>query len=140
LIAKALLAADPFPIWGSGEQTRNFTYVQDTVTGLMLLGSDDRDIPFDVFNVGTSNHIKVLDFVKEIFQAINWTPQKLNLQLDKPVGVASRASENSKIQDIFGWEPTISISEGLAQTISWYKKSGLLPKSLSELEEKLMAR
>lgn len=140
LIAKALLAADPFPIWGSGEQTRNFTYVQDTVTGLMLLGSDDRDIPFDVFNVGTSKHIKVLDFVKEIFQAINWTPEKLNLQLDKPVGVASRASENSKIQDIFGWEPTILISEGLAQTISWYRKSGLLPKSLSELEEKLMAR
>jgi len=140
LIAKALLAADPFPIWGSGEQTRNFTYVQDTVTGLMLLGSDDREIPFDVINIGTSNHIKVMDFVKEIFQEINWTPQKLDLQLDKPVGVASRASENTKIQEVFGWEPTIAISEGLARTISWYRNSGLLPKSLSELEKKLMAR
>ncbi len=140
LIAKALLKADPYPIWGSGQQTRNFTYVKDTVTGLLLLGSDKRDLAFDVFNVGTSKHVKVIDFVSEIFTKVGWEPKKLDLQLDKPVGVSSRASDNSKIQQVFGWEPAIPISVGLARTISWYKLSGLLPSSLKALEEKLLTR
>jgi UDP-glucuronate 4-epimerase len=110
------------------------------VTGLLLLGSDKRDLAFDVFNVGTSKHIKVIDFVSEIFTKVGWEPKKLDLQLDKPVGVSSRASNNSKIQQVFGWEPAISISVGLARTISWYKLSGLLPSSLKALEEKLLTR
>jgi UDP-glucose 4-epimerase len=140
LIAKALLKADPFPIWGSGEQTRNFTYVSDTVTGLLLLGSDARTINFDVFNIGTSDHVKVIDFVKEIFSNIGWEPNNLDLQFDKPVGVASRASDNTKIRENFGWQPSVSIKEGVSRTIEWYKKSGTLPKNLEELEARLMAR
>jgi len=140
LIAKALLNANPFPIWGSGQQTRNFTYVQDTVTGLLLLGSDERPVPFDVFNIGTSSHVRVIDFVEEIFRAINWKPEKYDLQLDKPVGVASRASNNSKMMEVFDWEPIVGIEIGIARTISWYQGSGLLPNSLEELEERLMAR
>jgi nucleoside-diphosphate-sugar epimerase len=140
LIAKGLLRADPYPIWGSGQQTRNFTYVSDTVTGLMLLGSDSRSMDFDVFNIGTSEHIKVIDFVNEIFENIGWRPEKLDLQLDKPVGVASRASNNLKMQETFEWEPTVSIKDGIARTIAWYIESGLLPKNLEELEERLIAR
>ena len=140
LIAKGLLKADPYPIWGSGQQTRNFTYVSDTVTGLLLLGADTRDINFDVFNIGTSDHVKVIDFVKQIFSDINWEPKSLDLQLDKPVGVASRASDNAKIKEVFGWEPTVSIADGVSRTIAWYKSSGLLPANLAELEERLMAR
>jgi nucleoside-diphosphate-sugar epimerase len=140
LIAKALLKADPYPIWGSGEQTRNFTYVADTVVGLLLLGSDSRDLSYDVFNIGTSNHIKVVDFVRQIFEQIGWSPKVLDRQLQKPVGVASRASNNSKILNAFGWEPSITIAEGVARTIDWYKTSGLIPKTLAELEDRLLAR
>ena len=140
LIAKALLKADPYPIWGNGEQTRNFTYVSDTVAGLLLLGCDQRELSFDVFNIGTSHHVKVIDFVKEIFLQIGWEPSRLDLQIDKPVGVASRASDNSKIKSIFGWEPSLKIPDGLARTIAWYENSGLVPESLEELERKLMSR
>ena len=128
LIAKALLKADPYPIWGNGEQTRNFTYVSDTVAGLLLLGCDQRELSFDVFNIGTS-HLQ-----------IGWEPSRLDLQIDKPVGVASRASDNSKIKSIFGWEPSLKIPDGLARTIAWYENSGLVPESLEELERKLMSR
>jgi UDP-glucose 4-epimerase len=140
LIAKALLKADPYPIWGSGQQTRNFTYVSDTVIGLLLLGSDNRAVEFDVFNIGTSEHVKVVDFVEEIFREIDWRPASMDFQLTKPVGVASRASDNSKIMSVFGWEPKVSIKEGVARTIAWYRSSGLLPHTLSELEERLLAR
>jgi nucleoside-diphosphate-sugar epimerase len=140
LIAKAILGADPYPVWGSGQQTRNFTYVSDTVTGLLFLGSDPRDVNFDVFNVGTSDHIKVIDFVEQIFREIDWQPKNFDFQLGKPSGVASRASDNSKIKEIFDWEPSVSITDGIARTISWYKKSGLIPATLAELEERLIAR
>ena len=140
LIAKALLKADPYPIWGSGQQTRNFTYVSDTVTGLLFLGSDSRSNDFDVFNIGTSDHVKVIDFVKQIFLEIGWYPGKIDFQLDKPIGVASRASDNTKIMKTFGWQPSVSIEVGLARSIAWYRDSGLLPNTLAELEERLMAR
>ena len=67
LIAKGLLKMDPFPIWGTGEQTRNFTYVADTVIGLLFLGADSRDLSFDAVNIGTSKHNTVLEFIEEIF-------------------------------------------------------------------------
>ena len=140
LIAKALLKAEPYPIWGSGEQTRNFTYVADTITGLLFLASDQRAVQFDVFNIGTSDHVKVIDFVSEIFEAIGWKPSEIKRELDKPVGVASRASDNLKIQQVFGWSPTVSISDGIKKTVDWYVNSGLLPVTLIDLEERLMAR
>lgn len=140
LIAKALLKADPYPIWGNGQQTRNFTHVADTALGLAFLGADESGPCFDVFNIGTSKHIKVIDFVKEIFRQTNWTPAKIDFQLDKPTGVASRASNNKKILDYFGWSPSIEIDEGLQRTITWYRSVGNKPKNLSELESRLVAR
>ena len=140
LIAKGLLRADPYPIWGTGQQTRNFTYVSDTVTGLLFLGYDQRRIEFDVFNIGTDKHVTVLEFVNQIFSLTNWKPKELNFQLDKPVGVSSRASDNTKIREIFDWEPSVPIVVGLEKTIEWYKSSGLLPRTLSELEKRLIVR
>ena len=140
LIAKALLKADPYPIWGNGEQTRNFTHVADTVLGLLLLGHDDSELIFDVFNIGTSSHVKVIDFVNEIFKQIEWKPGSINFQLDKPTGVASRASDNKKMLSRFGWEPKIDIPTGVSRTIHWYKSIKDRPLSLGELEKKLSSR
>jgi len=140
LIAKALLRADPYPIWGNGEQTRNFTHVSDTVLGLLFLGSDQSKLPFDVFNIGTSSHIKVIDFVSEIFNQLEWKPDSIEFQLDKPTGVASRASDNKKMLGSFGWEPKIDLPTGLSRTIHWYKSIKDRPLSLVDLEKKLSSR
>ena len=75
LIAKAAARLDPFPIWGDGLQTRNFTYVQDTITG-MALGGVLLD-GFDVINVGTENHYTILDLLEEIFRIVDWRPRSL---------------------------------------------------------------
>lgn len=140
LIAKALLQVDPYPIWGNGQQTRNFTHVADTALGLLFLGADEVGPYFDVFNIGTSEHIKVNDFVNEIFNQTNWMPKKIDYQLDKPTGVASRASNNEKIFDRFGWQPNIGISEGLGRTINWYRSLSNRPQNLDELEKRLSSR
>lgn len=140
LIGKALLNADPFPIWGNGQQTRNFTHVADTALGLLFLGSDESNPCFDVFNIGTSEHVKVIEFVEEIFNQINWRPKNIDFQLDKPTGVASRASGNAKIKSKFDWEPTIGIGQGLNRTISWYQSLETRAKNLDDLQQRLLAR
>jgi nucleoside-diphosphate-sugar epimerase len=140
LLAKADLQIDPFPVWGTGNQTRNFTHVSDTVMGLLLLGSDTSEKFFDVYNIGTSTHIPVMEFIHEIFNQIGWEPTEWNFQLDKPVGVGSRAADNSKIFKEFGWEPKLNIIDGIEKTLKWYRKSEIRAKSTKDFEEKLLAR
>lgn len=140
LIAKAILGADPFPIWGNGLQTRNFTHVQDTVRGLLLLGADPGQKAFDVFNIGSSTHTRVIDFVRVIFDELGFSPSQIDYQVDKPVGVASRASNNEKILQAFGWEPSISIADGVSRTIRWYRDKPDRPQTLAQLEDLLLSR
>lgn len=139
LIAKSILKMDPFEIWGNGEQTRNFTYVADTVAGL-ILGSQDLDKSFYSYNIGTSSHVTVNEFTKVIFTLLNWKPNKINHDLTKPAGVASRASNNQFISSKFGWEPSISIQEGLEQTINWYLSYENKAQSIEDLLIKLNSR
>ncbi len=140
LIAKADLKMDPFPVWGSGKQTRNFTHVSDTVKGLLCLGVDESIVDFDVYNVGTSNHVPVIDFIDEICRQLNWKPETWDFQLDKPVGVGSRASDNTKILKNFNWEPNLSIADGIRLTLEWYKNCEIRPRSQQDLETRLLAR
>jgi len=140
LIAKALLRIDPYPIWGSGLQTRNFTHVEDTVSGLLLLGADRRENRYDVFNVGSSTHHTVLEFVETVFDLIGWRPSEIDRQMDLPTGVANRASDNTKILDTFNWEPRIDLREGVARTIQWYETLPTRVNSVDELEQRLLSR
>src|SRR5262249_26438819 len=103
LIAKAVARLDPFPIWGDGLQTRNFTYVQDTVTGMAIAGATLAG--FEVVNIGTDLHHTIFDLVREIFSCLQWEPRKIQKQLDMPVGVNSRAADLSKCRDCLSWVP-----------------------------------
>jgi UDP-glucose 4-epimerase len=118
LIAKAVARWDPFPIWGNGLQTRNFTHVQDTSMGLALAGA--RLSGFDVINVGTDQHHTILQLLEEIFRAIGWEPAEIRTELDKPVGVKSRAADLTKSREQLGWAPRVSLAEGVRRTALWY--------------------
>jgi nucleoside-diphosphate-sugar epimerase len=143
LIAKALLRVDPYPIWGDGMQTRNFTYVSDTVRGLLLLGSRDEeadDEPFRAVNIGSSQHHTVKEFIETVFSDLGWTPNELELQTWRPVGVASRASDNAIMRSLFGWEPETPLAEGIQRTLAWYAGREDRPTTADQLEELLLAR
>ena len=68
--------------------------MQDTVTGIALGGAVLDG--FDVINVGTETHCTILDLLEEIFRVVDWRPKIIEKQLDKPVGVKSRAADISK--------------------------------------------
>jgi nucleoside-diphosphate-sugar epimerase len=118
LIAKAAAQLDPFPIWGDGLQTRNFTYVQDTITGMALSGAMLDG--FEVINVGTETHNTILDLLEEIFRVVGWRPKVIEKQLDKPVGVKSRAADIIKCREKLGWVPSHTLREGVERTTTLY--------------------
>jgi UDP-glucose 4-epimerase len=118
LIAKAAMRLDPFPIWGDGLQTRNFTYVKDTVRGMALGGAVLDD--FDVINVGTQEHHTILELLEEIFRVVGWRPAAIEKQLDKPVGVKSRAADVSKCRERLDWTPSYTLRDGVERTTAWY--------------------
>ena len=140
LIAKAALRLDPFPVWGTGGQVRNFTHVADTVTGLLLLGALQDSIPFRAVNVGSSSHCTIIEFLDLLFELLEWRPEMIQPEQWRAVGVASRASDNTLIRSIFDWEPSIGLEEGLERTLSWYLTRRDRPSTAESLEPLLLAR
>lgn len=119
LIAKAFIRQSPFEIWGDGEQTRGFTYVQDVVNGLVLACEHISD--GSAVNVGTSEYISMNMVAQEIFKAMDWHPQGGIAYLrDRPVGVLHRALDGSYAQKTTGWMPSVSLQEGIRKTVEWY--------------------
>lgn len=138
LIAKALARLDPYPIWGSGEQTRNFTYVGDTVMGLALSGACIEG-GFEPLNVGSSQHYRVIDLCEEIFRHLDWCPMDIYRELDRPVGVKSRAASQERCRERLGWVPHVGLAVGVARTVDWYRTQFSEEKK-RELETLLMER
>jgi len=119
LIAKAFIKQSPFEIWGDGEQTRGFTYVDDVVEGLVLACEHIDDGA--AINVGTDEFISLNRVADEIFNLMNWRPPSGVKHLtDKPVGVVHRALDQSFARKTTRWKPQISFSEGTRRTVEWY--------------------
>jgi len=118
LIAKAFVRMDPYEIWGDGQQDRNFTYVGDIVEGMMRAALTIED--GSALNIGTAEHIKIIDAAHQVFAATGYTPSKIVFDSSKPVGVYSRAAELTRTRSVLGWEPQTAFEEGLRRTIEWY--------------------
>jgi len=118
LIAKAFIKMDPYVIWGTGEQDRNFTYVSDIIEGFILAMEKITD--GTPVNIGTSEHIKIKESAERIFEYTRFKPKSILFDTSKPEGVFSRAADISRAKKVLGWEPKVSFDEGLKQTIDWY--------------------
>ena len=71
-------------------------------------------------NLGTGTRYKIKEVVNMIFEILNWKPKEFIFEADKPVGVLSRALDNSKAKQLLGWEPKFTLKDGLTKTIEWY--------------------
>jgi GDP-D-mannose 3',5'-epimerase len=114
---KVALAPDggEIDIWGDGEQTRSFLYVDDCVEGLLRLMSSDYGEPL---NLGMDRLISINELVDLVSKIAGKRLAKQH-DLSKPQGVRGRNSDNSRLRQTLGWEPTISLQEGLAVTYRW---------------------
>jgi UDP-glucose 4-epimerase len=131
LIAKAFIKMDPYEIWGDGQQDRNFTYVGDIVAGMIRACETIGDS--SAVNIGTAEHIKIIDSARMIFDETGFTPRSIDFDTSKPVGVFSRAADLTRTRELLGWEPQTSFKEGLRRTIEWYYRE----RDLDEVAERL---
>jgi UDP-glucose 4-epimerase len=138
LIAKAFVRQEPYEIWGDGQQDRNFTYVGDIVEAMMRAALAIEDS--SAVNVGTSEHIKIVDAARMIFAETGFTPRKIFFDTTKPVGVFSRAADLTRTRRVLGWEPGISFAEGLARTVRWYYEARDAAEIASQMDVLLSER
>lgn len=116
-IAKAFVGHDPFEVWGTGEQIRNWTYVDDIVEGTILAAEKIDD--GTAINLGTMERIRVMDAVEMVLKITGHQAQIVS-RPDMPTGPLNRVADNSLARELLGWEPKIRFREGLKRTIEWY--------------------
>jgi UDP-glucose 4-epimerase len=137
-IARALLKQDPYEVWGSGNQDRNFTYVDDVVEGMLLATSRIHDC--SAINIGTKEITKIKDAVMEVCKIVGHKPNDFYFDISKPEGVSARAASVKLQKEILDWEPNISFSEGVLKTINWYSQNTNIQDLRDNFERKLMER
>ena len=109
-------------IWGDGHQTRSFMYIDDCTKGSEMIFESDIDEPI---NLGSSELVSINQLV-DIVEGIAGIKLKRMYNLNAPKGVNGRNSDNSMILDRLGWEPSISLRDGLAKTYAWIESEMLV--------------
>ena len=124
-IAVAKLTGDhEIEIWGDGEQTRSFCYIDDCVEGIYRLMRSDFSEPL---NLGQDRMISINQLADIIADAAGVTITKKHIK--GPQGVRGRNSDNTKLREILGWEPQVSLENGLAATYAWIEKEVINSRS-----------
>ena len=102
-------------VWGDGEQTRSFCYVDDCVEGLLRLMASGFTKPI---NLGTDELVTINQLVDTVREISGKSIEKQH-DLTKPQGVRGRNSDNSLLREVLGWEPRMTLRDGIAQTYPW---------------------
>ncbi len=110
-------------IWGDGSQTRSFMYVDDCTYGTQAILESDIHEPL---NLGSSELVTINQLV-DVVEEIAGVELKRNYKLDAPKGVNGRNSDNTKILEYLGWEPSIRLKDGMTKTYEWIESRMLIP-------------
>src|SRR5580693_1457145 len=110
-------------IWGDGKQTRSFMYIDDCTKGTQAILESDIDEPI---NLGSRELVTINQLV-DIVEEIAGIKLKRTYKLDAPKGVNGRNSDNTKILQYLGWEPSIRLKDGMAKTYEWIESQMLAP-------------
>ena len=137
MIARAFVRQDPFEVWGDGTQIRNWTYVDDIVSGTILAAEKIND--GTAVNLGTMERIRVRDAVQMVLDNAGYKAE-IKLRPEMPTGPVNRVADNALAKESLGWEPKTSFREGLKKTMDWYFATKQREDVRGVLEKMLIAR
>lgn len=106
---------DDIEVWGDGEQTRSYCYVDDCVEGIYRLMRSEHREPI---NLGQDRMVSINELV-DIVAGIAGKKIGKRYDLTKPQGVRGRNSDNTRLREVLNWEPSVSLEEGLTTTYHW---------------------
>ena len=117
-VAQAL-RGEPLTVFGDGSQTRSFCYIDDLVEGICRVMATSEHEPV---NLGNPDERSILEIAKEVLRHCNGTPSRIQfrpLPVDDP---KQRRPDISKAETLTGWRPRVSLNEGIASTIAWFRQ------------------
>ncbi len=106
----------PLRLYGDGRQQRDYTYVDDIARGTVAAG---KKVGFEIFNLGGDEPITILDLIR-IIEELLGKEARIERLPAAPGDVPATWADISKAGDVLGWEPTVSVQEGLKRCVSWY--------------------
>lgn len=115
---------DPFNIYGA-DDTRTFCYIKDAVRAMqMLMDSSKTDSqPIETVHIGATDEISMKDLADKMFNITGWRPNKIDIKNSPEGSVKRRRADVTKIKDLVGWVPEVSLEDGLKKTYEWYSKN-----------------
>ncbi len=108
---------NPITVWGSGEAVRDGTYIDDLVAALMKC----IDAPAGAYNIGSGEALSVNAMLGVLLMAAGHQPEILH-DTTKPQMIGKRVLNCAKARRVLGWEPQMSMVDGLAATLAWYER------------------
>jgi len=116
IIRRIFDGENPLVVWGDGEQTRAFVYVTDVARGMLL--ATEKYPKADPINIGTDEEIKIKGLVNLILELSSRKP-KVVFDTSKPAGQPRRNADITKAKKLIGYEPKVSLKDGLKKTYKW---------------------
>src|SRR5690606_20139512 len=122
LFTDAILNDRPIQVFNNGDLSRDFTYIDDIIKGIILIVEDqDQQEKYQLFNIGNSKPVRLLDFIEEIEKATGKVAQRVMLPM-QPGDVNQTWADVEDLRKKYGYNPDFSVKEGVQHFVKWYKK------------------
>jgi UDP-glucuronate 4-epimerase len=118
LFTDAILKKRPINVYNHGRMRRDFTYIDDVVDG--TISALDRPVPYEVFNLGNSNSVGLLEFIHILEEELGQEAQKIMMPM-QPGDVPETAADIQKSRELLGFAPKTPLREGIRKFVEWYK-------------------
>ena len=116
---KGILAGEPIPVFNEGRMVRDFTYIDDIVEGIVRVV--DRPSPYRIFNIGNSNRVELMRYIRAIEAAVG-KPAKLDLLPMQAGDVMATEADTSALETFTGFKPRTPVEEGVRRFVQWYRE------------------
>jgi GDP-L-fucose synthase len=118
LIRRAVARENPYVVWGTGDEVRDFLHITDLVRGSLLLL--EKHATCDPINIGYGQAVTIKQVIQSILRAAGHESADLVFDATKPSTIPFRMVDTSKAKRVLGFEPRVTLEEGLADTVRWY--------------------
>jgi len=121
LIRRAIERHNPFVVWGDGMDLKDFLYIDDYISGMVL--AMEKIDEFKPINIACGQPIKIREVLSHILTATDYNKVKVEYDSSKPSMIPKRLIDISLAGKELDWLPKVSIDEGISKTVAWYKKT-----------------
>ena len=116
---RLMFAGQPIPMYGDGSSSRDYTFIDDIVRGVMA--AVERDFDFAVINIGSSRPVKLREMIAAI-ERVTGITAKIEQLPPQPGDMPHTYADITRAKEMLGWQPQVTLEEGLAEFVRWWKK------------------